>query len=68
MDLSFYFEEIERAYRCLSPEDADMQNLRDIGTWQSEGRISCSGAAKLLMHNKKLYNEAGGTYPAFKGC
>jgi hypothetical protein len=49
--------ELERAYRVLSADNADMQNSRDIGVWERERYINAGQATELRAYNKKLYQE-----------
>lgn len=50
--------ELERAYRVLSADNADMCNSRDILVWERECYISAEQARELRAYNKKLYSSA----------
>lgn len=47
--------ELERAYRVLSVDNADMCNRRDIAVWEKERYISADEAKDLRAYNRKLY-------------
>lgn len=49
--------ELERAYRVLSADNADMFNSRDIWVWERERYINAEQAMELRTYNKKLYQE-----------
>lgn len=49
--------ELERAYRVLSADNADMLNSRDILVWEREHYINAEQAMELRTYNKKLYQE-----------
>ena len=49
--------ELERAYRVLSADNADMCNSRDISVWEREHYINAEQARELGIYNKKLYQE-----------
>ena len=49
--------ELERAYRVLSADNADMCNSRDIWVWERERYINAEQARELRIYNKKLYQE-----------
>ena len=49
--------ELERAYRVLSADNADMLNRRDIWAWERERYINAEQAMELRAYNKKLYRE-----------
>lgn len=49
--------ELERAYRVLSADNADMCNSRDISVWEREHYISAEQAEELRAYNRKLYLE-----------
>lgn len=49
--------ELERAYRVLSADNADMCNSRDIWVWEREHYINTEQAMELRTYNKKLYQE-----------
>jgi hypothetical protein len=50
--------ELERAYRVLSADNADMLNIRDIWAWEREHYINAEQAMELRAYNKKLYSSA----------
>ena len=47
-------DELARAYRVLSAEQAEMQNHRDIREWQKQGLITSEEAKELNVLNFKL--------------
>lgn len=49
--------ELERAYRVLSADNADMLNSRDIWGWERERYINAEQAMELRAYNRKLYRE-----------
>lgn len=49
--------ELERAYRVLSADNADMFNSRDIWVWEREHYINAEQAMELRTYNKNLYQE-----------
>ena len=48
--------ELERAYRVLSADNADMLNSRDIWAWERKCYISAEQARELRAYSKKLYS------------
>lgn len=50
-----YKAEIERAYRILTPDNAEMQNLTDIKGWYKVGFIDSDTATILYKYNRELY-------------
>jgi hypothetical protein len=50
--------ELERAYRVLSADNADMLNSRDIWVWEREHYITADQAGELRAYNRKLYSSA----------
>ena len=49
--------ELERAYRVLSADNADMLNSQDIWAWERERYINAEQAGELRAYNRKLYRE-----------
>ena len=57
MNFEFFINEVERAYRVLSADDAEMQNRIDIYDWITRGYINEKEASKLTERNRQLYLE-----------
>lgn len=53
-DFYDFGDELARAYRVLDPDQAEMQNHRDIKEWQKQGIITQEGANELHILNFKL--------------
>lgn len=49
--------EIERTYRVLDADHADMQNMRDIVSWRNNNMISKADTIVLMKHNRRLYQK-----------
>ena len=49
--------ELERTYRVLFPDQADMQNHCDICGWRDSNIISNNEAKELFRYNRELYKQ-----------
>lgn len=58
MNLEYFISEIDRAYRCLSAEEAEMQNHLDITAWLQDRHIIRADYDTLMAYNKKRYQES----------
>lgn len=57
MDIEELKRELERTYRVLFSDQADMQNFRDICGWRDSKIISDNEAKELFRYNRELYRQ-----------
>jgi len=51
MAFDYFVYELERAYRCLNPRDAEMQNITNIWAWHDDSYITEEESKKLYELN-----------------
>lgn len=51
----YFMDEIDRAYRVLGSDMAELQNATDIAAWFNEGYINASCRDELIRYNREVY-------------